>query len=180
MLCGGVILVLFFCSKVANVGPAQYNYEETISTLRYANRAKNIQNNARINEDPKDALLKCVSFTYHWAYRAAFAQEQFHSFRGHCRKFQKEIEDLKRQLAEADGESGGSGTEDVEDEATSTAPGASQQKVQKSSELQEKLAYLQKRIIVGGENLLDKGSAQDSLSGCRLLDPRVHEALDAR
>lgn len=29
-----------------------------MSTLRYANRAKNIKNKPRINEDPKDALLR--------------------------------------------------------------------------------------------------------------------------
>lgn len=38
---------------VANFGPADYNFEESLSTLRYANRAKNIQNKPRINEDPK-------------------------------------------------------------------------------------------------------------------------------
>jgi len=42
----------------ANAGPAGYNYEETISTLRYANRAKNIKNKPKINEDPKDAMLR--------------------------------------------------------------------------------------------------------------------------
>lgn len=41
--------------------------------MRYANRAKNIKNKARINEDPKDALL---------------------------RQFQKEIEELKKKLEE--------------------------------------------------------------------------------
>ena len=55
------------------MGPADYNYDETISTLRYANRAKNIKNNAKINEDPKDALL---------------------------RQFQQEIEELRKQLEE--------------------------------------------------------------------------------
>lgn len=39
---------------VANVGPASYNVEETLTTLRYANRAKNIKNKPRVNEDPKD------------------------------------------------------------------------------------------------------------------------------
>lgn len=48
-------------------------YDETISTLRYANRAKNIKNRARVNEDPKDALL---------------------------RQFQVEIEELRKQLEE--------------------------------------------------------------------------------
>ncbi|XP_048190086.1 kinesin-like protein KIF3A isoform X2 [Perognathus longimembris pacificus] len=75
----------------ANIGPADYNYDETISTLRYANRAKNIKNKARINEDPKDALL---------------------------RQFQKEIEELKKKLEEGEEISGSdiSGSEEDEDE----------------------------------------------------------------
>ena len=43
---------------VACLSPADYNYDETLSTLRYANRAKNIKNKPKINEDPKDALLR--------------------------------------------------------------------------------------------------------------------------
>ena len=43
---------------IAAVSPADYNYDETLSTLRYANRAKNIKNAPKINEDPKDALLR--------------------------------------------------------------------------------------------------------------------------
>ena len=43
---------------IANLGPADYNIEETLSTLRYANRAKQIQNKPRINEDPKDAMIR--------------------------------------------------------------------------------------------------------------------------
>ena len=43
---------------VANMGPAAYNYDESVTTLRYANRAKNIRNKPQINEDPKDALLR--------------------------------------------------------------------------------------------------------------------------
>ncbi|MGH0120133.1 UNVERIFIED_CONTAM: hypothetical protein FKN15_065294 [Acipenser sinensis] len=43
---------------VACLSPADNNYEESLSTLRYANRAKSIQNRPRINEDPKDALLR--------------------------------------------------------------------------------------------------------------------------
>uniref|UniRef100_K1QL73 Kinesin-like protein KIF17 n=1 Tax=Magallana gigas TaxID=29159 RepID=K1QL73_MAGGI len=43
---------------VACLSPADNNYDETLSTLRYANRAKNIQNKPKINEDPKDALLR--------------------------------------------------------------------------------------------------------------------------
>lgn len=43
---------------IAAVSPADYNYDETLGTLRYASRAKNIQNKPKVNEDPKDALLK--------------------------------------------------------------------------------------------------------------------------
>merc|ERR1719359_2243054 len=43
---------------VANCGPADYNFDETLSTLRYAYRAKSIKNKPRINEDPKDAMIR--------------------------------------------------------------------------------------------------------------------------
>jgi kinesin family protein 3/17 len=43
---------------IAACSPADYNYEESLSTLRFAARAKSIKNKPRVNEDPKDALLK--------------------------------------------------------------------------------------------------------------------------
>ncbi|XP_065205081.1 osmotic avoidance abnormal protein 3 isoform X2 [Planococcus citri] len=43
---------------VACLSPADNNYDETLSTLRYANRAKNICNKPHINEDPKDTKLR--------------------------------------------------------------------------------------------------------------------------
>ena len=43
---------------VACLSPADNSYDETLSTLRYANRAKNIKNKPKINEYPKDALLR--------------------------------------------------------------------------------------------------------------------------
>ncbi|VDO72018.1 unnamed protein product [Haemonchus placei] len=57
---------------IACISPSDNNYDETLSTLRYANRAKNIKNKPKINEDPKDALL---------------------------REYQEEIERLKAMLA---------------------------------------------------------------------------------
>ncbi|CAM9257796.1 unnamed protein product [Lampetra planeri] len=58
---------------IATVGPSHKNHDETLATLRYASRAKNIKNKPRINEDPKAALL---------------------------REFQEEIARLKAQLEE--------------------------------------------------------------------------------
>lgn len=57
---------------IANIGPANCSYDESLNTLRYASRARNIKNKPYINEDPVDALLK---------------------------KYQEEIEQLKMLLA---------------------------------------------------------------------------------
>ena len=43
---------------IAAISPADYNFDETLGTLRYAGRAKCIKNKPKINEDPKDTLLK--------------------------------------------------------------------------------------------------------------------------
>jgi myosin heavy subunit len=45
---------------VANISPASDNKEETMSTLRYANRVKMIQNDPVVNEDPKDAMMNSL------------------------------------------------------------------------------------------------------------------------
>ncbi|XP_021067630.1 kinesin-like protein KIF3A isoform X2 [Mus pahari] len=179
----------------ANIGPADYNYDETISTLRYANRAKNIKNKARINEDPKDALL---------------------------RQFQKEIEELKKKLEEGEEVSGSdiSGSEEDDEEGELGEDGekrkkrrdqAGKKKVspdkmvemqakideerkaletkldmeeeernkaraelerrekdllkaqQEHQSLLEKLSALEKKVIVGGVDLLAKAEEQEKL-----------------
>ncbi|CAB3366404.1 Hypothetical predicted protein [Cloeon dipterum] len=43
---------------VAAISPADCNYSETLSTLRYANRAKNIVNQPTVNEDPNVRLIR--------------------------------------------------------------------------------------------------------------------------
>ena len=42
---------------IACISPSDTNFEETLSTLRYADRAKRIKNQPKVNEDPKDTLL---------------------------------------------------------------------------------------------------------------------------
>ena len=179
----------------ANVGPAEYNYDETLSTLRYANRAKNIKNHAKVNEDPKDALM---------------------------RQYQKEIEELRRMLEEGSDVSSGDEDEDEDRESendddndvvvNSKKPKseaeikAMQEKVESERKrlkdeknmaeeernkaedqlkkhenelkaarsdhdsMKAKLAALEKKIIVGGENLLDKAEEQE-----RLLEESARE-----
>jgi hypothetical protein len=43
---------------IAAVSPSSFNYDETLGTLRYAARANAIKNAPKVNEDPKDALLR--------------------------------------------------------------------------------------------------------------------------
>ena len=43
---------------ICAVSPATDNYEETLSTLRYADQAKKIKNNAVINESDTDRMIR--------------------------------------------------------------------------------------------------------------------------
>lgn len=43
---------------IASISPADYNYSETISTLKYANRAKSIENAVKRNEDTSERMIR--------------------------------------------------------------------------------------------------------------------------
>ncbi|XP_045916377.1 kinesin-like protein KIF13B isoform X3 [Micropterus dolomieu] len=45
-------------AMVATISPAADNYDETLSTLRYADRAKSIVNHAVVNEDPNARIIR--------------------------------------------------------------------------------------------------------------------------
>uniref|UniRef100_A0A671SL56 Kinesin-like protein KIF13B n=1 Tax=Sinocyclocheilus anshuiensis TaxID=1608454 RepID=A0A671SL56_9TELE len=62
-------------AMVAAVSPAADNYDETLSTLRYADRAKSIVNHAVVNEDPNARII---------------------------RELREEVEKLRSQLTEAE------------------------------------------------------------------------------
>ncbi|KAM9778287.1 kinesin-like protein KIF13B isoform 2-T2 [Syngnathus typhle] len=62
-------------AMVATISPAADNYDETLSTLRYADRAKSIVNHAVVNEDPNARII---------------------------RELREEVEKLKEQLTEAE------------------------------------------------------------------------------
>lgn len=42
---------------IACISPADYNADETLSTLRYADRARKIKNKPIINQDPQQAEI---------------------------------------------------------------------------------------------------------------------------
>uniref|UniRef100_A0A8C3AL34 Kinesin family member 13B n=1 Tax=Cyclopterus lumpus TaxID=8103 RepID=A0A8C3AL34_CYCLU len=62
-------------AMVATISPSADNYDETLSTLRYADRAKSIVNHAVVNEDPNARII---------------------------RELREEVEKLKEQLLEAE------------------------------------------------------------------------------
>ncbi|XP_031733157.1 kinesin-like protein KIF13B isoform X1 [Anarrhichthys ocellatus] len=62
-------------AMVATISPSADNYDETLSTLRYADRAKSIVNHAIVNEDPNARII---------------------------RQLREEVEKLKEQLTEAE------------------------------------------------------------------------------
>ena len=50
---------------IACVSPADYNLEETLSTLRYADRAKKIKNKPIVNQDPQQAEIRRLQGLVH-------------------------------------------------------------------------------------------------------------------
>lgn len=136
---------------IANIGPASSNYEETLTTLRYAHRAKAINNKPVQNEDPKDAKL---------------------------REYQEEISRLKALIAERRGQEmenqiigdrdseGSTGeTESDEEEIESSSNEVSDQKLKlkktvelekmKTEELAKKLVSVESQFVRGGKNIFD-------------------------
>ncbi|XP_042246596.1 kinesin-like protein KIF3C isoform X2 [Thunnus albacares] len=93
---------------VATLGPAPQHYDETLTTLRYANRAKNIQNQPKVNEDPKDALLR----EFQREIARLRAQLNHRKWRSQQKKEQVDGEGWER-----DGDEDTEGEEEVEKEA---------------------------------------------------------------
>ncbi|XP_054162746.1 kinesin-like protein KIF3B [Oppia nitens] len=120
---------------VANIGPASYNYEETLTTLRYANRAKNIKNNPRVNEDPKDALLK---------------------------EFQSEIVRLKQQLLDRrkQKENRLSNGINIEEQVIHESKEIQPIDTEAVEKLQTKIKAMESKLLVGGKNIVDHTNEQ--------------------
>ena len=59
---------------IACVSPAEYNFDETLSTLNYASRARKIQNKPKVNRDPNSQMI-------------AELREQLSEMQGECFRF---------------------------------------------------------------------------------------------
>ncbi|CAD6187370.1 unnamed protein product [Caenorhabditis auriculariae] len=77
---------------IATLSPSSDNYEETLSTLRYADRAKRIVNHAVVNEDPNARVIREL-------------REEVETLRmqiNQTRKEHAETEELRERLAESE------------------------------------------------------------------------------
>uniref|UniRef100_A0A915BGT0 Kinesin-like protein unc-104 n=1 Tax=Parascaris univalens TaxID=6257 RepID=A0A915BGT0_PARUN len=77
---------------VATISPSADNYEETLSTLRYADRAKKIVNHAVVNEDPNAKVIRELREEV----------EQLRAQISQTVKEHNETEELRERLAESE------------------------------------------------------------------------------
>lgn len=166
---------------IANIGPSEYNYNETLTTLRYAHRAKTIQNKPIKNEDPQDAKL---------------------------REYQEEIERLRKLITErqnrekslprvkkpktpkmrkhsidsevSDSEDNSTTTEENEkDEKFATLDAETKEALIRERELTgtlaKKLEELEGQLVRGGKNILDTYTERQME-----LDRRLNEIAERK
>ncbi|EFO18808.1 kinesin-like protein KIF3A [Loa loa] len=179
----------------ANIGPASYNYDETVSTLRYANRAKNIQNVVRINEDPKDALLRKfqleIEHLKHLLEKEELSGSEEEATESSWRKGQRQsrnryndrIEELKKTIEIKRNElQKEKGLADEERSVLAAELRAKEEELAQAHRdhdlLMDKLRQIEKKLIVGGENMLEKAEKQARLleqSNAELERGRLNE-----
>ncbi|XP_043495291.1 kinesin-like protein KIF3B [Polistes fuscatus] len=159
---------------VANIGPASYNYDETLTTLRYANRAKNIKNKPRINEDPKDALLRQYQEEI-GRLKEKLAQKSM--VQRKKRKTKKKREDDLAVDSESDAED--SKEEDNNNKTIETDKKliAEQLKAEKqeTENLIMRIKDLESKMLCGGKNIIDHTNEQQ-----RALEQKAAEIAERK
>lgn len=140
---------------IAALGPASYNFSETMSTLRYAERAKKIENKPKVNMDPKDALL------LKYQEELAALQAQLNGTAGpggvvqseedRIAEMEAEFEKQKKKLAEA------SNLANAEKKTMQKELEAKQKEIQqekeKKAQFEARLQELGKYLVNGGRDL---------------------------
>ena len=141
---------------IANIGPSEYNYNETLTTLRYAHRAKTIQNKPVMNEDPQDTQLREY-------------QEEIARLKKLITERQSKEKPISRRKKSARIRKSSSETEtEEEDEIVNDATNEKQiqaldveaneaigREKEVTNELAKKLQELEGQLIRGGKNILD-------------------------
>lgn len=156
---------------VANIGPASYNYEETLTTLRYANRAKNIKNKPRINEDPKDALLRQYQEEI-GRLKEKLAQKSMVQ-----RRKKKKTKKKGEETVDSESEAEDSRGEDNKSAETDKKLIAEQLKAEKqeTEHLIMRIKDLESKMLCGGKNIIDHTNEQQ-----RALEQKAAEIAERK
>ena len=133
----------------ANISPASYNYDETVGTLRYASRAKLIKNAPKVNEDPKDALLR------QYEEEIKKLKEQLESGGGNApHKVIKKVKKKKKPKKENENDNNNNGDDNDDDEGNENDDNedgyddfALVMDDPEKTKLREKLAELEKNLL---------------------------------
>ncbi|CAL1674654.1 unnamed protein product [Lasius platythorax] len=157
---------------VANIGPASYNYDETLTTLRYASRAKNIKNKPRINEDPKDALLRQYQEEI-GRLREKLAQKGV-TQRKKKRSKRKKEDDAMDSDSEADDNSRGEDNKVAETDKKLIAEQLKAEK-QETETLVQRIKDLESKMLCGGKNIIDHTNEQQ-----RALEQKATEIAERK
>lgn len=166
---------------IANIGPSEYNYNETITTLRYAHRAKTIQNKPVKNEDPQDAKLREY-------------QEEIERLRKLINERQNREKSLPRvkkpKTPKIRKHSIESEVSDSEDNSTTTEENEKDEKFaaldaetkealirerELTGQLAKKLEELESQLVRGGKNILDTYTERQME-----LDRRLNEIAERK
>ncbi|XP_035733121.1 chromosome-associated kinesin KIF4-like [Vespa mandarinia] len=83
---------------IACVSPADYNMDETLSTLRYADRARKIKNKPVVNQDPRVAEINRLNELVQKLKLALLHKESQQSCSSDCQELQKKNELLQQKI----------------------------------------------------------------------------------
>lgn len=168
---------------LAAFSPADYNYDETMSTLRYATACKKIKNQPKVNQDPKDTMLQLMQEQIEKLRRQLEEQEagkrmELSTGESHAtrlrqlleandlekeklrqeieQKSQKEKEELMKRQTFIDEE-----RIKVEQELRQQEEEIAKSK-QEEEELRQKMKQIQNQVIYGGVNLIEATKQQQA------------------
>ncbi|XP_058459454.1 kinesin-like protein Klp68D [Malaya genurostris] len=147
---------------IANIGPSEYNYNETLTTLRYAHRAKTIENKPVMNEDPQDTKLR--EYQEEIArLRQLITERQKRESVPKVKKNKPTVVKREESVEEEDKKSDSEAEEDEDEKENeqdfSELDAKAQQALLKEREataaLASKLSELENQLVKGGKNILD-------------------------
>ncbi|XP_049596083.1 kinesin-like protein KIF3B [Syngnathus scovelli] len=147
---------------IATVGPSERDRHESLATLRYAGRAKNIKNKPRVNEDPEAVLLRdfqkeIARLKALLEERGALAKER----RQRRRESKRLSRDLTQLWKEDEGEDSGGPSMKWRHSAVKTDDGQwDQEAVEK---IIEKYKAMESKLLEGGKTIMDHTNEQQKL-----------------